>query len=244
MSLESFQIHLSSSLADKLYDGLTSDVEWYLPTIEIPSNYHVHVGIENLSIPYSFYNTNSNNNLLYYNEGGTAKTLIITPGNYNANNIIDELKKTLVAFTITYNPITNRLTFNNLLSFYFYSSSTCLALLGISTNNLNPIGNTLVSDMSINLSPYRSIQIASNLKTFSINTFNKNNTTVLATIPINTAPNSVIVYQNQSNFNSNTFSNIISNIRIRLIDHLFRPIDLNGLNFGITLRFTIVDYVN
>ena len=35
-SVESFQIHLSSALADRYNDGLTSDCEFYLPVIEIP----------------------------------------------------------------------------------------------------------------------------------------------------------------------------------------------------------------
>ena len=244
MSVETFQIHLSSALASKYNDGLTSDCEFNLPTIEIPSNYHIHVSVENCAIPYTFYNINSNNNKLVYYDNGTTnvRTVIIQPGNYNTNTLISFLLQYMTAFTITYSPVTNKLTFSNTSDFAFYNSSTCLALLGFS-GAMASTNSSLTSDICVNLSPYRCICIASNLKTFSVNTLLPNNQSILASIPINTAPNSIIIYENKNNFKCNTYTNTINNIRIRLMDHKFNTLDLNGCHWTITLKFDIIDYV-
>lgn len=242
MSIETFQIHLSSALADKYNDGLTSDCEFNLPTIEIPSNFHIHVSIENFACPYTFYNINSSNNLLVYYENTTYNTLTITPGNYNTNSLISHLLQTMTNFTITYSSITNKFTFSNQVQFSFASNSTCLSLLGFSTG-ATAINNILTSDICVNLSPYRCICIGSNLRTFSVNTILPNNQSILASIPINTAPNSIIIYENKNNFKCNTYTNIIKNLRIRLMDHKFNTLDLNGCHWTITLKFDIIDYV-
>jgi len=243
MSIESFQLHLSSSCADAYNNGLTSDCEFYLPVIEIPSQFHIHVSVENFCCPYTFYNINSNNNTLTYLENNTAYTITITSGNYNVNNLIIELMSKMTRFTITYNSITNKLTFiNSLYDFTFSSLSSCLSLLGFSSI-LSSNSKTLTSDKVVNLCPYRCICISTNLKTFSVNKKYSNNTTLLASIPINSAPNSIILYENKNNFKSNTFTNNISNIRIKLTDHDFNVLDLNGQHWTITLQFDIVDYV-
>ena len=244
MATETFQIHLSSALASSYNDGLTSDCNFILPCIEIPSNFHIHVSVENFACPYTFYNINSSNNkLVYYDNGtGNVKTIIITPGNYNTNSLISNLLQTMTTYTITYSAVTNKFTFSNTFDFAFYNSSTCLSLLGFS-GAASSTNNTLVSDICVNLSPYRCICIGSNLKTFSVNTLLPNNQSILASIPINTAPNSVIIYENKNNFKCNTYTNIINNLRIRLMDHKFNTLDLNGCHWTITLKFDIIDYV-
>lgn len=242
MSVETFQIHLSSALANKYNDNLTSDCEFYLPIIEIPSNYHIHVSVENFACPYTFYNINSSNNYLEYYENGMLKHLTITPGNYNTNSLISKLLQSMTNFTITYSSVTNKFTFSNIFLFSFTNSSTCLSLLGFSTG-MSATNYMLTSDICVNLSPYRCICIGSNLKTFSVNTLLPNNQSILASIPINTAPNSVIVYENKNNFKCNTYTNTINNLRIRLMDHKFNTLDLNGCHWTITLKFDIIDYV-
>ena len=242
-SVESFQIHLSSMLADKYNDGLTSDCEFYLPVIEIPNKFHVHVSIENFICPYTFYNINSSNNSLVYIENSIGKSIIIVNGNYNINNLITELTSKMSNFSIVYNSVTNKLTFTNTLyNFSFSTTSTCLSLIGFSSNLTSTL-KILISDTVVNLLPYRCICISSNLKTFSVNKKFMNNTSLLASIPINTGPNSIIVYENKNNFKCNTFTNNISNIRIKLTDHNFNILDLNSQHWTITLQFDIIDYV-
>ena len=133
-SIENFQLHLSSNFADKIYSNNNADAEFYLPLIEIPSQYHLHVNVVHASIPFTFYNVNSSNNVLNYTVETTGYSLIIPQGNYSANTMKAYLSLNLQNFTITYNPTTNKFLFVNAQNnnFSFESTSTCLGLLGFS----------------------------------------------------------------------------------------------------------------
>ena len=81
--MESLQLYLNSSNADKYLDNSKSHCEWVLPLIEIPDGYHIYLSIQNCVIPYSFYNINSSNNQLIYYIGTSQNILTIPEGNYN-----------------------------------------------------------------------------------------------------------------------------------------------------------------
>ena len=55
MSVESCQLHLSSTNADSNNNDLTSDCNFYLPVIEIPSNYHIYLSNYHIEIHTKFY---------------------------------------------------------------------------------------------------------------------------------------------------------------------------------------------
>ena len=93
-SIENFQLHLSSTYADKIYNNNNCDVEFYLPLIEIPSQYHMHINVAHASIPFTFYNVNSSNNVLNYTFLTPLSTpptvsfsLVIPQGNYTVNTL-------------------------------------------------------------------------------------------------------------------------------------------------------------
>jgi hypothetical protein len=251
--IETFQIHLSSQNADKIIDGNNCNVEFYLPVIEIPSNYHIYASVQHAVIPFTFYNVNSTNNILQINTFndsiplGVDRTFTIPIGNYNVNNLMAVLSNQLsfLSFAITYNSVNNTYTFSNsLYNFKFYSSSTCLSLLGF-LNQENVSSNfTMTSNRAVNLAPIRCICISSNLKTNNINKTSVNNSSILCSIPINTQPYSIITYMNQNNFKVNTFTNVISTLSIKLADQTGHLLDLNGANWTITLQFEIADYVD
>ena len=67
--MESIQIYLNSSNADKYFNG-AADCEYLLPLIEIPDGFHIYLSVVSCLIPYSFYNINSSNNVLKYSFDG------------------------------------------------------------------------------------------------------------------------------------------------------------------------------
>ena len=83
------------------------------------------------------------------------------------------------------------------------------------------------------------INVVSNLLTYNINKSNPNNQSILCCIPITTQPNSIIEYKNNNNFRSNLFINQISNIVIKLMDQNSNILDLNGLDFFLTIQLDI-----
>ncbi len=68
MSHESIQIHLNSKFAKTFNNQNYSDVDFETNLIQIDDRYSIHLSVINASIPYSFYNINSTNNVLFYQE--------------------------------------------------------------------------------------------------------------------------------------------------------------------------------
>ena len=74
-----------------------------------------YVRIENVRCPISFYNINSNNNVLNWSDASVPnETVTITPGNYTIDELVTELKTRMDAevtgtpYTISYDDITQK----------------------------------------------------------------------------------------------------------------------------------------
>ena len=62
---------------------------------------------------------------------------------------------------------------------------------------------------------------------------------------VNASPNSNIVYENNGSvFTSNLFSNILNDIVIKIVDQDNNILNLNGLDWSITIQLDIIDFVN
>ena len=125
---ESFQIYLNSSNADIVSNN---SYNFILPNLEIADGNYIYLSVQYANIPYSFYNINLTNNILYYTLNSVNYTIAITPGNYNITQLITFLKSNMSGFTITYNSMTNKITFSHsTYNFSFLSTSTCNEILG------------------------------------------------------------------------------------------------------------------
>ena len=153
---DSLQLHLSSKNATSYNNNLTSDCNFSLPMIEVPSQHYLYMSVIHAVIPYSFYQIDKTNNLLSYTINSITIQLLIEPGNYNARQLSSYLTNNMPDFIITYNSIYNKFTFtHNISDFIFNVSSTCFGLLGISVVNLNSVSNQLISYQSIDLMPHK-----------------------------------------------------------------------------------------
>lgn len=250
-SIENFQVHLSSNYADKIFNNNNADAEFYLPTIEIPSQYHLHINVVHASIPFTFYNVNSSNNVLNYTLiipfPGTniSYSLVIPQGNYTANTMKTYLNTNLQNFTVSYDSTTNKFKFvqKDNFDFILQSTSTCLGLLGF-TGQTTSTSYNLTSTQTLNLNPIRCICVCTNLRTSNININSKNKSNIICSIPITTQPNSIITYLNPNNFKINTYANVLSSLRIQLMDQDGNILNLNGANWSMTIQFDVIDFVD
>jgi len=235
---ESFQIYLNSTNADNINNNIYNFI---LPNLEIADENYIYLSVQYASIPYSFYNINTINNVLIYTLNLVNYTVTITPGNYNITQLVTFLKSNMSGFTISYNSITNKMTFSHsTYNFTFLSTSTCQEILGFKTNtNYTSTTLSLISLNCVSLIPIKCINIVSNLLTYNINKSNPNNQSILCCMPITTQPNSIIEYKNNNNFRSNLFINQISNITIKLTDQNNNILNLNGLDFFLTIQLDI-----
>ena len=102
MEIESLQIHLNSK---SLSQGSINDAYFYINTVEVPSEYQLHLRVLSASIPYSFYCVNSANNILVIKIGSNLYTYVLNQGNYTITQFLAELKSKVSTFTITYDTI-------------------------------------------------------------------------------------------------------------------------------------------
>ena len=82
--IDSLQLHLNSKQATSYNNNLTSDCNFILPMIEVPSQHYLYMSVIHAVIPYSFYQIDRSNNILSYTIETLSYEVVILPGNYNA----------------------------------------------------------------------------------------------------------------------------------------------------------------
>lgn len=246
VEVESIQIHLDSRNAVSYNNNLTSDCYFYFNNrLEIPSQHTIYISVISASIPFSFYSITTSNNLFSYSINSINYFIIITPGNYNAINLISFMNSKLQSgLTCSYNQITNKITFSHTTSeFIINASSTCLGIFGIQ-KTFSSSSKTLTCENCLNLQTVQTIYMLTNLSIGNMCLCNLNQNNVLLSIPVESSPNSTIVYRNQNNFRNNLFTNNINFLNIRLTDQYHNPLELNGAHWVATLQLDVVDFVN
>jgi hypothetical protein len=246
MEIESIQIHLNSQNATSYIGNSFSNCVFTIPTLEIPNQHQIYLSVKHANIPYSFYNIDSTNNDLEYTQNGITTLLYIEKGNYNANQLANYFTNNMTNFKCSYDSITNKFTFiNSLYNFTFNPLSTCLSMLGFTTDTqyLTSVIKSLTSSNCVNLQTKQCICVSSNFQTGNINFTDVLSRNILCSIPISTPPNSNIVYINTTNFRNNLFTNIINTICLKLIDQNNNIINLNGCHWSITLQIDVINFV-
>lgn len=254
---ESIQIHLNSKFATSYNNNNNADCNFNLPNIEIEDGYYIHLSVQSCVIPYSFYNIDSSNNTLFYQEiivdsngnqiGTINTTLNMSSGNYNALQLASYIQSNLPRTTVSYSTITGKYTFvNSTYNFIIKSQySNCLNLIGCSTNDLynTSVLKSLQCYIPANLSPRQCICVSSNLPTGNINNQLGSNRSIICSIPVINQPFSLITYNNINSAKFNLYSNFINFLNIRLSDQNGMTLNLNGQFFSITLQLDIIKFV-
>ncbi len=246
-NMESLQLYLNSMSADRQY-GSISWVEFTFPLIECDYHDTLYISVQSCSLPYSFYNVNQYNNLLKYSIYTTIYNVLIPTGNYTILSLLSTLQTILPTFTISYDKIKNKFTFSNASNFTFiydtFINSTCFELIGMSNIMQNSMNGTITSDIVCNVSSVRHVCIATNFHTSNINKALPNERNILAHIPVHVMPNDVITWSNVNNYRCNLNTNRLNHIVIRILDHKGNLLDLNGVDWSLTLQIDSINYVD
>lgn len=245
---ESFQINLNSKFATRYINNSNSECLFDLPYIEIPSQHHIHLSVKSAVIPYSFYNINHSNNFFIFIADNLTFTYILDVGNYNVSQLVKHLNTLMFesGLNCSYNIITNKLSFTHLIyDFSISKNSTCLNFMGFDYAIIYQSTNKKITAPNcLNLGLVQSIHITSNFISGSFNSSDLYRQNILCTIPLNSQPYSNIVYVNDSNFSTNLYVNMLNEIYIKLIDQDNNILNLNGLDWSITLQIDVVNFYN
>ena len=245
MQKESIQIYLNSRYATEIVDGNTANCIYYLPVIEIPDGHHIYLSLQNANIPYSFYSITSVDNTLKWGlVAGPVFTYNVEPGNYTVTQLITVIQAAMgSAYTITFSSITCKLLITHTTSNFVIYASSINHILGFSkTTNTTSSGNSLTGRDCVNLNQIRALNIECNFPTYNVNVAQAYNQNILATIPVYVAPFSIITYENPNNFRTNLYINKLDQIQIRIIDNNGLLVNLNGINYQMTLQLDCVRF--
>ena len=265
-------LHLDSQYnVTQLQSGLTTNYLYNLvEPILIPDNESCEVSLYSATIPYSFYNVRDGVNNTFYillatTAGTYARTITLTPGNYNALTLKTELKSKIKAaggitpigaleFKITYSRPSLKYTFEleqsvpDFLSlefkfktshrlFGFNSGETSKEFIGPGT------GGGFVSDSCVDLNDsIHGLYLRQNLTTkATLDNQTGTFSNILARIPISCNAGGVIFHSPaNSTHRAMTTLHSIQSIGIKLTDDANNTIDLNGLHFQISILVSFV----
>lgn len=242
---DSIQLYLNSGYADTKVNNDTSICFYNFPQITIPDGHYIYLSLQNAVIPYSFYSINENNNKLIILSNSITTTITIETGNYNINQMIVGLKAQLgVLYNITYNVLKNKITIvNSTNEFTILTTGTLNHALGFSTSfNTVSVARSVTSESCVNLNSIRAINIEIDMPTYNINVAQKLNQNILATIPVVTQPFGMINYTNNNNFRINMFMDKMESIKIKLLDNMNNLLNMNNVNYQMTLQIDIVQF--
>ena len=200
-------------------------------------------------VPYSWYSTNKNNNVLDYSINNVQHTILMAYGNYSAT---EYLKEFLIILNVNnlemnYHRIQNKFSFktttpNSIIKFLFKTgvntSKSCHKFLGFGHEDIEINNNGITSSQSILMNEIYYLNLKTDLGSSVIESNDVNN--ILEVIPINVSPLAYIDYHpiNTQRYILNSRS--LNDITINLVDNNHLPLDLNNLPFYITIKIEVI----
>ena len=243
-------LHIRSKDASQILDGFNTDFKLILTNpIIISQEEEIHISLMSAEIPYSFYNISSNlkNNILYYAE----TILTFTNQDYSIDDIVDFFNNDTgfsAKFTTTYDRQKNKIKFTNISGssqILQFANSTINKVIGYDdTGKQSDItvtsGNYSESPYVCNLATVHSILIRANIGQANVLSTIDSNSDILQKISVDVNSNGII-YLNQQDYRQVNISQtpIIDNIELKLTDQNNNLLQLNNVNFELSLIFQI-----
>lgn len=243
-------ITLSSNNATQNNGTFLSDVFFNFRGLvkEDDDNREITISIQNAQIPISFYNINVYNNILVLDYDAVTYTFTLTQGNYNSLNLITEIiakfaLQGITDITIVTSAITGCMTFTRALSldFTILSTGTINTVIGFepTTNYTSTLG-VLTAPFPLNLLGLLKLKLASfELQTQNYDSSVQSSLNILATMPIDSGPFGVVLYNNISNITSIINNKSLDGFDLQIFGDDGRLVDFNNTHWNITLILAI-----
>ena len=252
-------LFISSSERDS---GEVADFYMSLPShlVTCRSHQRLRLILNDLVLPYTWFNVQDTNRTFDVVENGSAFTVTLTKGSYNALQLRDHLVATLNAASLSSGQsYTYSIVFNEIDSKYLFSINapvgvntiTCSnhshKLLGFAEAVTNTFaGSSLSSSHSISTIFTDALLLHSDLPNTNVDkgtglkqTFHLSN--VFAKIPINTSPFNNIIFENlNDDYLLNIPDRTVTQMRFYFTTVEHKPIVLND-DFSFTLKIEVVE---
>jgi hypothetical protein len=216
-------------------------------TLQLSTNIAKIQQVEVISaeVPYTFYVINSTNCAISWSSGATVYTANVPVGNYTITTFLPALQTAMNAvmagFTVTYSTVTFKITFANATAFSILGTSTISDIIGLSGTTASAASVTLPRVFNIGGPKYlliRSTKLTQPKITRPFLNSTQNN--ILYKIDINGSPGDILVEKNlYTNMLKYGVRQTIRTIDFQLTDDNGNLIDLNGLDWSLTLNLVI-----
>lgn len=246
-TIYSTQIYLNSRLADIYLNGtLKSNCAFFFKDVlKIQKNtLEMRLSVVNAEFPQSWYLINETNNNIIIN--GISYNFPI--GNYNVSTFISKwLSFFGFQWTLGYDKLTNIFTWSYASGTFTFSSNSnsLLRVIGFDANKeYTSSGNVLSGVYSFNFYNITRLNIKSS--TFNLRNVDSNNrgkTRTIASVPVNSATNGMIYYNNYTHYKSIIKNDHLHNITIEIQDDYKNYVNFNNCDWTITLQVDIVNEV-
>jgi len=249
----SYMVHIKSKDVKQLTDGFNTDmlIDLAAPIQRSNNNQDMHISLSSAEIPISFYAFSSQlNNLNIYVDG--AISLVISEGNYDIYEMMAAINAVgAFPYTATYDVNKAKYTLTNtdatlhVLNFADSESRGLAKALGFERiNQTVGAGGNITSDGVVNFQTIHSIFLFSDLNVENVITTGEtinNLQPIIDKIPIKEPPFTIIHYNpyDTAPFTSKVDSNSIRTFKIALRDQNNNLIQMNGVNFELSLLFEI-----
>ena len=242
----------SRNATEKVNGSLLSSVSFNFKNIlkESEDILYTQVGVFNAQIPISWYTIDQYRNVLKYkypSSSSSISTITLTLGNYNSNTLITEMKTQFLAnghsFTINLNTVNGKVSFSSTSNFTLLNTangSLIMDLLGFDDSvNYTSSSLSLTAIYPLNMLGIQRLKINSNaLSTYTINSKTLCESNTIASIPVNASSFGLIQYENKNTY-SLLRAKVINQIDIQIRDQDENLIDLNGIDWTMTLQIII-----
>jgi hypothetical protein len=242
-SKKSVQIYLNSGTADIFINGsMKSNIVFFFEhPLEINKNsYELRLSVVNAQFPISYYLINDTNNYIKINN----TSYYFKKGNYNINTFITEWTNSIGPnWTLTYDNITNKISFAYTSNFTFSDNNNSLfPIIGFKKGTIySSASNILVCPFCFNFAGLSRLNIkSSTFNLGNLDSYNKSKNRTIAVCPINSIGQGYILYHNYTHY-TNIFKNYeISTIDISIQDDYKNYLDFNNIDWSLTLQIDIL----
>jgi hypothetical protein len=205
-----------------------------------------YITVLNCQIPVSFYIIeNGVNNILNYIDNSVNKTIELTEGNYNGNQMVTALN---TGFTVNGSPVTSFLAPQSGILYFFITGGNSITLLSTSTAksilgfDVNISSTTLIKlPYQLNLLGKKKLFINSNnLRNSAFTSKNLSSTQTIAVVPVDQPPYSMINYVASIDIQKIVLSNrALDMIDIEITDENNNYVNFRNIDWSITLCLSV-----
>ena len=250
-SIYSQQIYLNSASASIQLNGSKKSncTFFFSDLIKFDKNaIEMRLELVNAQIPVSWYLINSTNNIFTITVASISTTYQFPFGNYNANTFISTFQSFMGSFwAVAFNSITNKFTFGYSGGQFTLSDgiNSIFPIIGFASgSSYTSSGNNLLAPYSVMFGGLTKINIMSS--TFNLSNADsktRGQVQTISSIPVSTIQGGYILYSNYTNFKSVFRNHSLSSINIQIQDDFKNDIDINNIDWTITLQIDVIKEV-